>query len=185
MNTNKNPLISVIIPVYNTEEYLEDCLNSIIHQSLPDIEIICINDGSTDNSMDVLKKYAYNDRRLRLIDNESNLGASISRNKGLNLAIGEYIVFHDSDDFIDYDAYEKLYNFAKKNEDLDFVIFDVKRFNDEGIIWKSILHKQAIGDEEINQTNVIEHPELVFDTSVANKFIKREKTIIKFKNEYI
>ena len=106
------PKVSVIIPVYNTEKYLKKCLDSLICQTLSDIEIICINNGSTDNSYKILKEYENKDKRIKLIDFKENKGASIARNKGIDDAEGEYIGFVDSDDFVDLDFYEKLYNKA-------------------------------------------------------------------------
>lgn len=111
--------ISVIIPVYNTESYLRKCLDSIVNQTLKDIEIICINDCSTDSSRDILKEYEQKDNRIRIIDFEKNKGVSVARNSGINVATGEYIGFVDSDDFIDLDFYEKLYDKAiETNSDI-------------------------------------------------------------------
>ena len=106
------PKVSVIIPVYNTEKYLRKCLDSVCNQTLSDIEIICVNDCSTDNSFEILKKYASKDDRIKLIDFKENKGAAVARNTGIDEAKGEYIGFVDSDDFIDLDFYEKLYNKA-------------------------------------------------------------------------
>lgn len=113
--------ISVIIPIYNCEQYLEKCLNSLINQTLKDIEIILINDGSTDNSLKIIEKF--DDTRIKLI-NKENGGQSSARNKGLEIANGEYIGFIDSDDWIDSDYYEKLYNTALKyNADIAMTDF--------------------------------------------------------------
>ena len=101
--------VSVIIPVYNVDKYLEECLQSVCSQTLKDIEIICINDGSTDKSGQILKDFAKKDKRIILIEQE-NRGVSIARNNGLKAARGEYIGFVDSDDCIDPDFYEKLEN---------------------------------------------------------------------------
>ncbi len=106
------PKISVIIPVYNVEKYIAKCLDSICNQSLKDIEIICINDCSTDNSLAILKDYASKDARIKIIDFKENKGVSIARNAGLKIAQGDYIGFVDSDDFVDLDFYESLYNKA-------------------------------------------------------------------------
>ena len=92
--------ISIIVPVYNTEKFLEKCLNSLIKQTLKDIEIICINDGSIDNSLQILRKFANKDKRIQII-NQTNSGLSIARNAGINKATGEYIGFVDSDDWVD------------------------------------------------------------------------------------
>ena len=91
--------VSVIIPVYNTEKYLRNCLNSIITQTLIEIEIICINDGSTDSSLEILREYAQRDDRFVLIS-QTNKGQSFARNKGIDVARGEYIAFVDSDDYL-------------------------------------------------------------------------------------
>lgn len=107
--------ISVIVPVYNTEKHLPKCLNCLTSQTLKDIEIICINDCSTDGSLKVLQDYANKDNRIKIIDLKENGGAGHSRNVGMDAAIGEYIGFVDSDDFVDLDFYEKLYATAKKS----------------------------------------------------------------------
>lgn len=108
------PKVSVIIPVYNTEEYVQRCLNSITAQTLSDIEIICINDCSNDNSLKVLQNYAEKDRRIKLINFKENKGAAAARNAGIEAATGEYLGFVDSDDSIEQCFYENLYNRAIK-----------------------------------------------------------------------
>ena len=106
--------VSVIIPVYNVEEYLRDCLDSVINQTLKEIEIICIDDCSTDCSYNILEEYAKKDNRIILIKNKENMGVGYNRNIGIKEAKGEYIGFIDSDDYISEDYYENLYNTAKK-----------------------------------------------------------------------
>ena len=109
-----NPLISVIVPVYNVEDYLRKCLDSIVNQTYKNLEIILIDDGSTDNSGIICDEYAAKDNRIRVI-HKANGGLSDARNAGLKIAKGEYIGFVDSDDYIAEDMYEFLYNFAVKN----------------------------------------------------------------------
>ena len=104
----KNIKVSVIIPVYNTGKYLKNCLDSVINQTLKDIEIICINDGSKDNSLDILKEHAKKYEHIKIF-NQRHKGAGAARNKGLKKAIGEYVYFLDGDDFIKPDALEKAY----------------------------------------------------------------------------
>lgn len=106
--------VSVIVPIYNTEKFLDKCLASLINQTLQDIEIICINDGSTDNSLSVLEKHANIDSRIRVL-NQENKKQGAARNLGMRIAVGEYIGFVDSDDWVDLDYYERLYNTAVKN----------------------------------------------------------------------
>ncbi|MFX4284473.1 glycosyltransferase family 2 protein [Aliarcobacter butzleri] len=110
--------ISVIIPVYNTEKYLDKCLSSVVNQTFKDIEIIIVDDGSTDNSYRICQKYANQDKRIVLLQ-QSNQGQGFARNKALLKANGEYIFFLDSDDYLELDAFELLYNEAiNKNSDL-------------------------------------------------------------------
>lgn len=110
--------LSIIVPVYNVEKYLPKCLESLIKQTLKDIEIICVNDGSMDNSLAILKEFASKDSRIRIIDNQHQ-GVAKTRNTGIEQSTGEYIGFVDSDDYIDLDFFEKLYNSAtKSNSDI-------------------------------------------------------------------
>ena len=103
------PKVSVIIPVYNVEEYLPKCLDSVVNQTLKDLEIICVDDCSTDNSCGIIQEYADQDNRIKLVENQQNSGAAISRNNGLDIATGEYIYFMDSDDWIDNDYLETMF----------------------------------------------------------------------------
>lgn len=100
-------MISVIIPVYNTAQELPRCLDSILNNTYRDLEIICINDGSKDHSLDILNTYAANDSRIRVID-QKNAGVSAARNRGLDAAVGEYIAFVDSDDWVHHRYFEIL-----------------------------------------------------------------------------
>ena len=124
------PRVSVIIPVYNTEKFIEKCLDSVCNQTLSDIEIICINDASTDNSLEILKHYASQDNRIQIINFEENKGAALARNTGIDAATGEYIGFVDSDDFVDLDFYEKLYDKAAV-ENADAVKGNIEDYNTE------------------------------------------------------
>ena len=111
------------MPVYNVEKYLSECLDSIVNQTLKEIEIICVNDGSTDNSLAILKEYAYRDSRIKIIDKE-NEGLGYTRKVGLDNATGEYILFCDSDDYYsELTAFEELYNYIEKVK-VDVVIFN-------------------------------------------------------------
>ena len=123
--------VSVIIPVYNVEKYVKKSVLSIVNQSLKEIEIITINDGSTDSSLDILNELAIQDKRIKVIS-QPNQGLSITRNIGISLAKGEYIYFFDSDDIIEHNTLELCY---KKCVDfnLDFIFFDAVVFSDENI----------------------------------------------------
>ena len=105
---NYKPMVSVVISVYNTEEYLRQCLDSVVNQTLKEIEIICVDDGSTDSSLEILREYAQKDNRFTIIT-QTNLHAGVARNAGLTIASGEYIYFLDSDDYLDLQALKKVY----------------------------------------------------------------------------
>ena len=121
----QKPKVSVIIPIYNVEPYLRKCLDSVCNQTLKDIEIICINDCSPDNSLAIVKEYAKNDNRIKIIDFLQNQGVAVARNTAMNQVKGEFIGFVDPDEWVDLDFYEKLYNKAKEcNSDL--VIGNIK-----------------------------------------------------------
>lgn len=108
------PKIAVVIPVYNVEPYLKECLDSVVHQTFKALKIICINDGSTDGSLKILREYEKNDPRVTVIDQE-NKGVSVARNVGIELALQskcEFITFMDSDDYLELDTYEKAYKKA-------------------------------------------------------------------------
>ena len=103
--------VSVVVPVYNVEPFLRQCIDSLLNQTIENIEIILINDCSTDNSGAVCDEYAANDPRVRIIHNNHNLGQGLSRYKGISLSQGKYIGFVDADDFIDEDFYNELLKF--------------------------------------------------------------------------
>lgn len=123
--------VSVVIPVYNVELYLREALDSVINQTLKEIEIIVVNDGSIDSSLEIIKEYESTDNRIIVI-NQENQGLSGARNSGLRIARGEYIYFMDSDDYISLDALEICYITSSKN-DLDFVFFDAQSFTNDDI----------------------------------------------------
>lgn len=162
--------VSVIVPVYNVERYLGKCLKSLIQQSLKDIEIICINDGSTDKSLEILHKFAKLDSRIVII-NKENEGQSVARNIGVKAARGEFIGFVDSDDWVDTNYYEKLYN-AAKNTNSDIACAGFKRC---GKIKSSIRksYKQQKIYTEI--TDKLDADKLPQDNFVWNKIYKRDK----------
>ena len=123
--------VSVIVPVYNVEKYLRKCLESLVNQTLKEIEIICINDGSEDSSLDILNEYASKDSRLKIVTQE-NSGLSIARNNGIKLAKGEYIGFVDSDDWVDINFFENLYNGAIKNN-ADIAVASIRKVLEDKI----------------------------------------------------
>ena len=127
------PKVSVIIPVYNTEKYIRFCLDSVVNQTMKDIEIICVDDASEDNSRIILEEYAKQDDRIKLVFHNKNLGTLTARKHGSEIASGKYMMFLDSDDEFTLDACEKAYN-AIENNKTDVVRFGIKLLNstDEG-----------------------------------------------------
>ena len=124
------PLVSVIIPVYNTEKYLPECLNSVLSQTLRDIEVICIDDASPDNCGKILDEYAQRDSRVKVIHLPENHRQGYGRNRGIERSSGEYLYFLDSDDMIEPHALEELCKSAKE-EDADAVFFDARTVYDD------------------------------------------------------
>lgn len=163
--------VSVIVPVYNTENYLRKCLDSLVNQTLKDIEIIVVNDGSTDNSQEIIDEYSKLNKNVKSYKKE-NGGLSDARNFGMKYAKGEYIGFVDSDDYIELDMYEKMYKLAKQN-DSDLITCDFKWIYPD----KEVIDHQ---DESIDKEGLM----LSIRVVACNKLIKREiltKNKIEFK----
>ena len=121
--------VSVLIPVYNVESYLDQCLTSVLGQTLKDIEVICVNDSSTDGSLEILNKYAKQDTRVQVVT-QKNAGAGAARNRGLSMASGEYLSFLDADDFFEPDMLEKQYQMAEEDQ-ADFVVCKSDQYHTE------------------------------------------------------
>ena len=157
--------ISVIIPVYNTGNYLKKCLNSILNQTLKEIEIIIVNDGSSDNSLDIIKKYMKKNKNIILI-NKENGGQGSARNMGISRATGEYISFVDSDDFIDEEMLEEMYLTAKEN-DSDIVICNISDYYEKS---------GTMRDVSLNLKKEVSIQEAILYSvpSVVNKIYRRE-----------
>ena len=120
--------ISVIIPLYNVEDYLNECMDSVLKQTYENLEIICINNNSTDNSLNILESYAQKDNRIKVINNQKNYGIGYSRNIGLKNATGDYIFFMDADDIILENTLEKLLKNAILNNS-DVVLYETIQYN--------------------------------------------------------
>ena len=117
--------VSILVAVYNTEKYLRECLDSLLNQTYANLQIICIDDASTDGSLAILKEYAARDSRILVLKNEVNLGQSKARNYGLQYADGDYCGMVDSDDWLALDAIEKIVDTFKSNPETDTVLLDL------------------------------------------------------------
>ena len=153
-------MVSILVPVYNACEYLQNCINSLIRQSFNDLQIVMIDDGSTDSSWELMKKFASIDRRIEIYKQE-NCGVAITRNRLLNLTKGDFILFVDSDDWIEYNTVELLTETQKKNN------YDIVSFQMVGAHNKTEGHYSQ--DELISL--FLEHR--VFNGSLCNKLIKK------------
>lgn len=169
----KAPLVSIIVPVYNVDKYLARCLDSLINQTLTDFEIICVNDGSTDDSLAILNKYAIEYKTIKVY-NKANGGAASARNFGLKKAVGEYVMFVDSDDWIETDTLEKTV--PQMVGDVDFVswgaLIDVNRdiiIDQEIENLRNYLKVKVPGEVEINDNSVSRAT-----ITVWNKLLKKE-----------
>lgn len=144
--------ISVVIPVYNVELYLSQCLDTVITQDYQDLEIICVDDCSTDNSYEILKDYQKKDSRIKVLQNKINIGVGLSRNKGFDESTGEYIHFLDPDDWLENSAYSRLVDRINKLENLpDVLLFNYKRFdNNEKTFEQVFFEDNVIFDKILN-----------------------------------
>ena len=173
IDKNKNPKISIIVPIYNREKYLERCIKSIIEQDFKDIEIICVNDGSTDNSLEILKRFSNQDRRIIVI-NKENGGSSSARNVALKIAKGKYCLNIDSDDWIEQGYFKALYERAEK-DDLDItisdIIFDFEEKNKIIIVKDMDISKDKILSKEEYLEHIFTDNFLCY---MVNKLIKKD-----------
>lgn len=161
----ENIKISVIVPIYNTEKFLRKCIESIVNQTLQEIEIILINDGSTDNSHNICLEYAEKyPEKIRYINNK-NIGCSATRNLGIKLAQGEYIAFVDSDDYIEPNMYKEMYDLIIKNN-FDLVITGIKYLK------KEIEFRKRIPKLKLNNTEILYEKNLL--CYVWNKLFKKD-----------
>ena len=162
--------VSVIVPVYNAGEYLGTCLDTLVKQTIDDIEIIAIDDASTDNSFEIMKEYASNYKCLKIFHHKLNLGQGITRNEGLDMANGEYIGFLDADDYVSLTMYEKMYNAALDSGKPDIIRTNLKFVKDN-----SSLFIEDERDLKGRYYKISDNPNMIVyeSPSVCNKLFKR------------
>ena len=161
---DKRPKISIIIPVYNVENYMSRCLESVINQTLLDIEIICVNDGTKDGSVEIVKNYMRHDARIQLVEKE-NGGLASARNAGMEVATGDTLLFLDSDDYLETNACERIYE-EKLNRNADIIVFGSIPFPeipepDSWVVWKLDCH---------NAYYPVFHPDALFKEPCGSPF---------------
>lgn len=169
----KKPKFSIIVPVYNTEKYLKRCLDSIKSQTFKDYEVIIVNDGSTDNSSDIISKYSYK------VINQENQGLSMARNNGVKTSIGDYLIFLDSDDYIEKDLLEEINNSLSNNPDL--VRYQIKEVfdNKSDINYEEISFDNKNGVEAFKLITNYHFVENAWAYAIKREFYLKEKFSFK------
>lgn len=183
-------MISVIIPVYNDEEYLHVCINSVINQTYSDLEIICVDDDSSDSSYDILQYFAKKDDRIKVLKNEHNKGLGYNRNRGMEVATGKYVSFLDSDDWISPDTFEVLIEKAEK-ENLDVLIYksivfyeDTQNFGFERYYDMEFMDKwesKVFNHWDLDKTKLFSIPVAAWNKLYLKSFL--DENDIRFPNE--
>ncbi len=177
------PLVSIIVPIFNAEKNLRRCIDSILNQTYKDIEVILLNDGSSDNSGQICDEYALSDNRVRVIHKE-NTGVSDTRNQGISMAEGDYIQFLDSDDWITSDATSSLVRAAVKYQ-CDMVIADFYRVINERVSQKGAIEEAGLMDRHSFATNMMQDPADFYYGVLWNKLYKRsviEEQLLRMDN---
>ena len=165
VSASASPKVSVVVPIFNVARYLPRCLDSLIGQTLPDLEFICVDDGSTDDSPKILQEYAHKDNRFKIIT-KPNQGCWAARNAGLEIATGEYVAFVDSDDYLELDAYETAYKAAHAH-DVDILYFGFYR-NETPIKYNN----QVINVEKNTDFRKLPQHEFVWNRLYKNSMLR-------------
>lgn len=172
------PKISIITPLYNADKYLEECLKSVLNQTLSDFELICVNDASTDATPDILHDFAGRDDRIKILTNEKRSGAAYSRNRGMREAAGKYLSFLDGDDIFEEEMLECAYKAAEKNN-LDVIVFERKHVLSEEIYRKQkVIHSETFYKRycstAFKTSEYMPYEFLNWQLAPANKLFNRE-----------
>ena len=176
MINSENIKVSVVMPIYNAYDYLRPAIESVLNQTLADIELICVDDGSTDNSLSLIKEYMQNDERVRIIT-ENNAGPSLARNKGLARARGKYVIFLDADDFFDYTLLEKLYDLSEEHS-LDVAVCKFDIYNNRKATFEDNIssdHGEIFVESQVVSKN--DYPDVILSCTtgyVWNKLFRKE-----------
>lgn len=165
----ENIKVSVIVPVFNAEEFISSCLTSMVEQTLKEIEIICVDDGSVDGSRSILERFAEQDRRIRII-HQANSGAGAARNVGLSVARGEYLSFLDSDDLFSPTMLEEAYAAAHSEEAADVVLFCAECFDESGVLREERLNSELLSNGDSFSPETL--PDFIFQLSSCNTWSK-------------
>ena len=185
------PKVSVIVPVYNVEKYIEKCLDTLVSQTLDDIEIILVNDGSTDSSKEKIEPYINKYSNIQYLEKE-NGGLSSARNFGIKYARGEYIAFLDSDDYIEKNMYEDMYTVAKQNDsdmvECDFIWeYPNKRKMDKGIIYnnkkEAIEKARVVAWNKLIKREILEKEKIIFPEGLRYEDVEFFYKLVPYLNK--
>lgn len=183
--------VSIIIPFKNVEEYIEKCITGVLNQTLTEIEVICVNDGSSDKSLEIVQNFAQEDDRVIVLETDKSLGQSYARNIALDVAKGEYIGFVDSDDFVEREMFEKMYNRAKSG-DTDITMCLAKLYDDGteedySNDYYGLKSYEKYGDKIFNagedKDNILNLNVVIWNKIYKRTFLKTNK--LRFENGYI
>ncbi len=178
------PLISVIIPIYNAERHVSECIESVLNQTYKNIEILLINDGSIDKSLEICERFVEIDSRIKLI-NQSNKGVSETRNRGLEICSGDYVSFVDSDDYLSINAYELCIRIILNFNSPDVLIFGFTKVSRGGKVLSNVIPKfNSIENVQKQKVSLAESLQIGTGLAVWDKLIKRD-LIIKNKIQFI
>lgn len=187
------PKVSIIVPVFNVEKYIDKCLNTLINQTLQDIEIIIVNDGSTDGSEKIIQNYIENNTNIIKYVKKENGGLSDARNYGMQFATGDYICFLDSDDYVDVTIYEKMYNKAIK-ENCDYVECDFiwkyenKEVKDNGYMYKDkyemLANARVVAWNKLIKRSLIEENEIKFPKGLRYEDVEFFYKLLPYINKF-
>lgn len=175
-----NDLISIIIPAYNNGIYINKCIESILNQTYRNIEIIIINDCSTDNTEDIIKKYLTKDNRIAYYYNEKNMGVGYTRNKGIELAKGKYIYFLDSDDYIEPTAISDLYNGIKEKDSFCCTTLGFKEINGERESFDKPIYTYVIHSDSLSHKSSEYRLDVLKAVDSIEKYAKERNQYDKF-----
>lgn len=172
MNNDTVPKVSIVVPVYNGERFIRQCLDSVLNQTHKNLEIICVNDGSTDQSLKILSEYVKNDSRMTVLS-QKNMGMSGARNSGINVATGKYLGFVDCDDYIESTMVEKLVSIAEKT-DAEIVITNILLFFEDTLQIKTFRDEILYNSLRNTTFTINQAPDMIKHIGVWDRIFRRD-----------
>lgn len=172
MEKDKTPLVSVVMPAYNSEKYISEAIESVLNQTFKDFEFIIVNDGSTDNTFNIIKEYARKDKRIKVINNKKNCGISKTRNNGIKLARGKYIATHDSDDISLPTRFQEQLSFMEQHPEVGVVGAYIQIFDSDS--GKIIGIRKYSNEDKVLRKNIFFYSPIAQPVSMIRKEVFSE-----------